>query len=77
MQRNTDRLSNPGNSPGHISISTLCHEFRHHRDFQQFGFSNSWHTRSCYERAASLYRQVRGATEAIVLSADFRTSLAD
>jgi hypothetical protein len=26
-------------------LSTLCHEFCHHLDFQQFGFRDSWHTR--------------------------------
>ena len=24
-------------------LSTLCHEFCHHLDFQRFGFSDSWH----------------------------------
>lgn len=40
--------------------STLCHEFCHHLDFQKFGFSDSWHTRGFYERAAALYHHVRG-----------------
>jgi hypothetical protein len=31
-------------------LSTLCHEFCHHLDFQRFGFPNSWHTRGFYER---------------------------
>ena len=26
-------------------VSTLCHEFCHHLDFQKFGFKDSWHTR--------------------------------
>ena len=26
-------------------VSTLCHEFCHHLDFQKFGFPDSWHTR--------------------------------
>jgi len=41
-------------------LSTLCHEFCHHLDFQQFGFPDSWHTRGFYERAAALYHHVRG-----------------
>jgi len=36
-------------------LSTLCHEFCHHLDFQQFRFPDSWHTRGFYERAAALY----------------------
>jgi hypothetical protein len=32
-------------------LSTLCHEFCHHLDFQKFGFQDSWHTRGFYERA--------------------------
>src|SRR5439155_15563034 len=39
-------------------LSTLCHEFCHHLDFQQFRFPDSWHTRGFYERAAALYHQV-------------------
>jgi len=41
-------------------LSTLCHEFCHHLDFQKFGFSDSWHTRGFYERAAALYHHARG-----------------
>jgi hypothetical protein len=41
-------------------LSTLCHEFCHHLDFQKFGFSDSWHTRGFYERAAALYHYARG-----------------
>jgi hypothetical protein len=41
-------------------VSTLCHEFCHHLDFEQFGFVESWHTRGFYERAAALYHHVRG-----------------
>lgn len=41
-------------------LSTLCHEFCHHLDFQRFGFSESWHTRGFYERAAALYHHARG-----------------
>jgi hypothetical protein len=40
-------------------ISTLCHEFCHHLDFQRFGFPDSWHTRGFYERTAALYHYVR------------------
>ncbi|MGA2648021.1 MAG: hypothetical protein ABSF15_25280 [Candidatus Sulfotelmatobacter sp.] len=41
-------------------LSTLCHEFCHHLDFQKFGFQDSWHTRGFYERAAALYHHARG-----------------
>ena len=41
-------------------LSTLCHEFCHHLDFQRFGFPDSWHTRGFYERAAALYHHSRG-----------------
>jgi hypothetical protein len=41
-------------------LSTLCHEFCHHLDFQKFGFSDSWHTRGFYERAGVLYHHARG-----------------
>jgi hypothetical protein len=41
-------------------LSTLCHEFCHHLDFQKFGFADSWHTRGFYERAAALYHHARG-----------------
>ena len=41
-------------------LSTLCHEFCHHLDFQKFGFSDSWHTRGFYERAGVLYHYARG-----------------
>jgi hypothetical protein len=41
-------------------LSTLCHEFCHHLDFQRFGFRGSWHTRGFYERAAALYHHSKG-----------------
>ncbi len=41
-------------------LSTLCHEFCHHLDFQKFGCPNSWHTRGFYERSGALYHHVRG-----------------
>jgi hypothetical protein len=43
-------------------LSTLCHEFCHHLDFQRFGFRDSWHTRGFYERAAALYHCARDTT---------------
>jgi predicted metalloprotease with PDZ domain len=43
-------------------LSTLCHEFCHHLDYQKFGFADSWHTRGFYERAGALYRFARGTT---------------
>jgi hypothetical protein len=44
-------------------LSTLCHEFCHHLDFQKFGFRDSWHTRGFYERAAVLYHHARGSQQ--------------
>jgi hypothetical protein len=41
-------------------LSTLCHEFCHHLDFQKFKFPDSWHTRGFYERTAALYHHARG-----------------
>jgi len=41
-------------------LSTLCHEFCHHLDFQSFKFGESWHTRGFYERTAALYHHARG-----------------
>ena len=41
-------------------LSTLCHEFCHHLDFQRLGFRNSWHTRGFYERTAALYHHAKG-----------------
>jgi hypothetical protein len=42
-------------------MSTLCHEFCHHLDFQHF--RNSWHTRGFYERTAALYHHARGTPQ--------------
>ena len=44
-------------------LSTLCHEFCHHLDFQRFGFPDSWHTRGFYERTAALYHHARGTPQ--------------
>ena len=41
-------------------LSTLCHEFCHHLDYELFGFQDSLHTRGFYERAAVLYHHARG-----------------
>jgi hypothetical protein len=41
-------------------LSTLCHEFCHHLDYERFGFRDSPHTRGFYERAGALYHQARG-----------------
>jgi hypothetical protein len=41
-------------------LSTLCHEYCHHLDYQQFGFRDSPHTRGFYERTAALYHHARG-----------------
>jgi hypothetical protein len=43
-------------------LSTLCHEFCHHLDLQQFKFPDSWHTRGFYERAAALYHFAKDTT---------------
>ena len=51
-------------------VSTLCHEFCHHLDFQKFGFPDSWHTRGFYERAAALY--AGDTAKAAVLGASCR-----
>jgi hypothetical protein len=42
-------------------LSTLCHEFCHHLDFQRF--RNSWHTRGFYERTGALYHHARGTPQ--------------
>ena len=44
-------------------LSTLCHEFCHHLDFQLFRFPDSWHTRGFYERTAALYHHARGTPQ--------------
>lgn len=41
-------------------VSTLCHEFSHHLDFELFRYGDSWHTRGFYERSAALYHRARG-----------------
>lgn len=41
-------------------LSTLCHEFCHHVDYQKFGYGDSWHTRGFYERTAALYHDAQG-----------------
>lgn len=41
-------------------LSTLCHEFCHHLDYECFRYPDSWHTRGFYERAAALYHHSRG-----------------
>jgi hypothetical protein len=40
-------------------LSTLCHEFCHHLDFERLHLHNSWHTRGFYERTAALYHHAR------------------
>jgi hypothetical protein len=40
-------------------LSTLTHEFVHHLDFKLFGFTDSWHTRGFFERAAVLYHHAQ------------------
>jgi hypothetical protein len=41
-------------------LSTLCHEFCHHLDYQKLRFHDSWHTRGFYDRAAALYHHAKG-----------------
>ena len=45
-------------------VSTLCHEFCHHLDFQKFGFPDSWHTRGFYERGGCAVPPFAGDTVA-------------
>ena len=40
-------------------LSTLCHEFCHHLDYERFRFGDSYHTRGFYERTAVLYHHAR------------------
>jgi hypothetical protein len=35
-------------------LSTLCHEFCHHLDYQRFKYGDSWDTRGFYQRTAAL-----------------------
>ena len=59
-------------------LSTLCHEFCHHLDYQKFEFHDSWHTRGFYERTAALYHHAGGtAPKRPVLGADTGRTLAD
>ncbi len=59
-------------------LSTLCHEFCHHLDFQRFGFADSWHTRGFYERTAALSPPCAGdAAEAAVLGSSAGRAMAD
>lgn len=44
-------------------LSTLCHEFCHHLDFEKFGLLDSWHTRGFYECAAVRYHHERGTPQ--------------
>lgn len=44
-------------------LSTLCHEYCHHLDYEKFGLPDSWHTRGFYERAAMLYHHARGTPQ--------------
>lgn len=41
-------------------LSTLCHEFCHHLDYQLWRYRDTWHTRGFYERTAALYHHARG-----------------
>lgn len=41
-------------------LSTLCHEFCHHLDYEMLRFCDSYHTRGFYERVAALYHHARG-----------------
>jgi hypothetical protein len=58
-------------------LSTLCHEFWHHLDFQRFGLADSWHTRGFYERAATLYHHARNAAQETLLGACRERALED
>jgi len=41
-------------------LSTLCHEFCRHLDYERFGLRDSPHTRGFYERTAALYHHAGG-----------------
>src|SRR2546428_9342976 len=41
-------------------LSTLCYEFCHNLDYQQFGFRGSWHTPGLYEPPRAPYHHARG-----------------
>lgn len=59
-------------------LSTLCHEFCHHLDFQHFGFRDSWHTRGFYERARRAVPPCTGNTaKATVLDTSSGWTLAN
>ena len=53
-------------------LSTPCHEFCHHLDFQRFGFPDSWHTRGFYERAAVKSCRREEQVDSIALQREFR-----
>lgn len=40
-------------------LSTLCHEFCHHLDYERLGFEDSPHTRGFFGRTAALYHHLR------------------
>ncbi len=40
-------------------LSTLCHEFCHHLDYERYRWVGSPHTRGFYERTAALYHHAR------------------
>jgi hypothetical protein len=41
-------------------LSTLCHEFCRHLDYQRLGYGDLWYTRGFYQCTAALYHRVRG-----------------
>jgi hypothetical protein len=58
-------------------LSTLCHEFCHHLDYQQFGFRGSWHTRLLRAHRRPLPPCAEDAAETAVLGGAAGRALAD
>jgi hypothetical protein len=58
-------------------LSTLCHEFCHHLDFEKFGFVDSWHTGGFYERAGDALSPCKGnAVQGAILGSCVRRAMA-
>jgi hypothetical protein len=59
-------------------LSTLCHEFCHHLDFQLFRFADSWNTRGFLRTGGcALPPCARDTTETAILVTDVGRALAD
>jgi hypothetical protein len=58
-------------------LSTLCHGFCHHLDFQRFRFPDSWHTRGFYREPLCFTTMRENTAEKTLLGSRGRRSLAD